>query len=501
MKISNYWLLAGLVTTAIGTSFAHLLIMRAVGEKASLVNAEGLFGVLLNLVLPIFIAIVVCLFLRTMAYSAVDKPVSSSLGKNHQVRLDNLPPEPVLTGGDSFNRHHEASSKLQHQALSSPRKSVVKSRIKREAALLVINLVLGALLVLIASGFQVIGYYAPNGRYLGTSEEKALALFLTPYLLLISYRLLRKSISIVNHRDDDSAHAVGIDGNEPGSSPEVMSRTTSGNQEYYSSKKSNPPWKSIALGCLILMLMGSVGAVVWKLQGVGKKSPSSNDAYDRFLDSDVIIGQEDKKMKENQGAPTPSSDSTSEEWGPWESVSVAAKEEKEAKQKEENTGDVFDQITQIDDWEEVPIDEKKSTPLYDQMLAEIEDSRLAEEANRKGDEVRTSSYRDAVISQLPEIANNLNKNLPMRIDKATQIDSVIAYNDTMTFIYSLINLNAKDVSQDMKDFLYTQVVNGYCTSMGDMKTFRENNITLKIVYRDINGKIATTFSVDYSSCR
>lgn len=110
------------------------------------------------------------------------------------------------------------------------------------------------------------------------------------------------------------------------------------------------------------------------------------------------------------------------------------------------------------------------------------------------------SSRDAVISQLPAFANNINKNLPMRIDKDTRIDSVMAYDETITFIYSLINLRAEDVSQDMKNFLYKQAINGYCTAMGDMAIFRENNITLKIVYRGINSKIATSFSINASSC-
>lgn len=108
--------------------------------------------------------------------------------------------------------------------------------------------------------------------------------------------------------------------------------------------------------------------------------------------------------------------------------------------------------------------------------------------------------RTDIISQLPSYTNEINKNLPMRIDKDTRLDSILAFGDVVTYIYTLVNLRASSVTQDMKDFLHEQAVNGYCTAMGDMKIFRDNNITLNINYRGIDGKFATVVSVNSLNC-
>ena len=108
--------------------------------------------------------------------------------------------------------------------------------------------------------------------------------------------------------------------------------------------------------------------------------------------------------------------------------------------------------------------------------------------------------REELISQLPAIANEISKNLPMTIDKETQLDSVLGFDETLTYLYSLINFKAEDVTQDMKNFLHKQGINGYCSVEGPLKIFKENNITMKIMYRGKDGKFATSFSMNSSSC-
>lgn len=104
------------------------------------------------------------------------------------------------------------------------------------------------------------------------------------------------------------------------------------------------------------------------------------------------------------------------------------------------------------------------------------------------------------VETLPSIANEMNKNLPMMIDKETRLDSVGAYDATLIFVYTLINKRAEEVTQDLKNFLYTQAINGYCTTMGEAKIYRDNNISLKIHYRDINGKFITDVTINASNC-
>ncbi|MBU0769347.1 MAG: hypothetical protein KJ687_09680 [Proteobacteria bacterium] len=110
------------------------------------------------------------------------------------------------------------------------------------------------------------------------------------------------------------------------------------------------------------------------------------------------------------------------------------------------------------------------------------------------------SSRSKFIEALPVMASEMNKKLPMMIDKETRLDSVGADGATMVFVYTLINRRAEEVTQDFKYFLHNQAVNGYCTAMGEPKAFRDNNITIKIHYRGIDGKFITVVSMNTSNC-
>ena len=106
-----------------------------------------------------------------------------------------------------------------------------------------------------------------------------------------------------------------------------------------------------------------------------------------------------------------------------------------------------------------------------------------------------------ISEQLVIASNEINKNLPKIIDKDTQLDSTGFFGNTFISTYTLINLKSHQVTEDMKKFLYNQVVNGYCSGIGDMKLFKDNNIVLNVNYRGIDGKFATAISVNASKCK
>jgi len=64
LKISNWWLLAGLFATALLAGAVRFISIYVIGFEATL-NPEGYLGVFFFLGLPIFVAIGVCAFLRT----------------------------------------------------------------------------------------------------------------------------------------------------------------------------------------------------------------------------------------------------------------------------------------------------------------------------------------------------------------------------------------------------------------------------------------------------
>jgi hypothetical protein len=111
------------------------------------------------------------------------------------------------------------------------------------------------------------------------------------------------------------------------------------------------------------------------------------------------------------------------------------------------------------------------------------------------------STKKDFIDSLPVAAGEISKNLPMMVDKETRIDSLSATNGTMIFVYTLVNINAEDLTKDMKTFLYTQAVNGYCSALGDAKAYRENGVTIKLNYRGMDGKFAAYISVSPADCK
>lgn len=209
-------------------------------------------------------------------------------------------------GEDSIYRQNETPSEPQGLPLSSPmrRGSNMKNKIKREAALLFIYLILGVILMFIAEGFGITDRRAPNGRYLGSDQDQVLTIFLAPYLLLISYRILRRSYSILHDRVEDADQSKNFGETEPEYSPEGMPSSNSGYQKYYPSKRSNFPWKWITLGCLGLMITIGVGAFVWKAKVVSESSPAHSTSstkedewVDVFLDMESGSSEQEARRK------------------------------------------------------------------------------------------------------------------------------------------------------------------------------------------------------------
>ncbi|WP_445432239.1 hypothetical protein [Chryseobacterium indoltheticum] len=109
---------------------------------------------------------------------------------------------------------------------------------------------------------------------------------------------------------------------------------------------------------------------------------------------------------------------------------------------------------------------------------------------------------DHIDKELKEAAVTMNKMTPQILGEGVRLDSVSAReNKTLQYNYTL--------TDDVKEELKPEEINGYKTAAKeealksiknspDMKNFRENNITLKYMYYDKNGKPTTNFSVSPS---
>ncbi len=93
-------------------------------------------------------------------------------------------------------------------------------------------------------------------------------------------------------------------------------------------------------------------------------------------------------------------------------------------------------------------------------------------------------------------SSQLNKTLPMMVDKETRLDNTVAGLDkTIIYRYTLVNMNAADVPKDkLVAAVRPGVVATYKTN-DSMKEFRNNGVTMKYQYSDKGGVFITEFSV------
>lgn len=111
-------------------------------------------------------------------------------------------------------------------------------------------------------------------------------------------------------------------------------------------------------------------------------------------------------------------------------------------------------------------------------------------------------YNEEIIKNyLAKEMNNINKVCPITVDKYTMLVSTGTFEKTFIFNYRLTSDRASEVSDNMKDFLKEQGINGYCTAMGDLAFFRNNSITLVLNYRDIEGVFISSILIEPTICK
>ena len=107
------------------------------------------------------------------------------------------------------------------------------------------------------------------------------------------------------------------------------------------------------------------------------------------------------------------------------------------------------------------------------------------------------SHRPPSIDQaLVATTSQLNKNLPMMVDKETRLDNTMPGPDkTIIYRYTLINRSAAEVPKDrLITAIRPQAVANYKTSES-MKDFRNHGVTMQYQYSDKSGIFITEFSV------
>jgi hypothetical protein len=110
--------------------------------------------------------------------------------------------------------------------------------------------------------------------------------------------------------------------------------------------------------------------------------------------------------------------------------------------------------------------------------------------------VRTLWKPANIDRALVQTAAEMNKRMPMMADKETRLDSTTAApNKTLIYHYTLINMRAADVQKDtFVNLLRPKIIGNYKTSP-EMKTLRDNGVTLEYQYFDKEGAEVSKFAV------
>ncbi|WP_026713804.1 zinc ribbon domain-containing protein [Flavobacterium daejeonense] len=110
--------------------------------------------------------------------------------------------------------------------------------------------------------------------------------------------------------------------------------------------------------------------------------------------------------------------------------------------------------------------------------------------------ITKSFFEPSIDIQLSKIANEMNKTCPMNIDQFTILNNVEALPDnTLQYNYTINNITKEEVKLDtVKKYLFPSILQNVKTSP-EMKSFRDNQVTLNYRYSDKNGLYITTYIV------
>ena len=105
-------------------------------------------------------------------------------------------------------------------------------------------------------------------------------------------------------------------------------------------------------------------------------------------------------------------------------------------------------------------------------------------------------FKPSINKQLIGVANELNKNCPMIVDEYTTIKNVVALpNNTLQYNYILTGVTKDEVKIDtLKKYVFPGILANMKTSP-QMKSFRNNKVTLNYYYTDKDGVYVTRYIV------
>lgn len=118
-------------------------------------------------------------------------------------------------------------------------------------------------------------------------------------------------------------------------------------------------------------------------------------------------------------------------------------------------------------------------------------------SNSTSSKTATPGLSDKVLA---EQADKINRNLPMMVDSETKMLDIHGINNTVTTDYQLVNVLAKQVdTTQFNRVMKKKLLNNHCTRP-ETKILRDNNVTMRYNYRDMEGKFITLITIEANEC-
>jgi hypothetical protein len=105
-------------------------------------------------------------------------------------------------------------------------------------------------------------------------------------------------------------------------------------------------------------------------------------------------------------------------------------------------------------------------------------------------------FKDDFDDEMIKAAIELNKKLPVQVDKFSRLDSAATKSkSSFTYYYTLLNIEKSEVYPDsVYKYMKPGIIENIKTNP-DLKMYRDNDITMEYRYYDKNGDFAVNISV------
>jgi hypothetical protein len=103
---------------------------------------------------------------------------------------------------------------------------------------------------------------------------------------------------------------------------------------------------------------------------------------------------------------------------------------------------------------------------------------------------------------LSKLASDMNKTLPMMIDKDTELVATIGLQGTFVYNYRLVNHVAQDLDpQKINELMKPNIINSACTTPETRDQFLHKGVTLRYSYADKDRRHVTSIDVTPQDCK